>query len=226
MTHIRLLGALATAIVVTAGPAFAQRPPTEATAAPPAVQAPAQAPATGGRASAFLKVDGPQGMIQGESVDKGHAGWIEISSFQWGVGRGTQTGGGGSCGGGAGTRGGGGAGKVALSEIVITKKVDKSSANLQLALASGTHFKDASIELAKPSGDGHTTVYYRVTMNDLYVSSDHVATGGGGSGVPVESLTLNFSKIVIEYAQQKPDGSAGGYSPVQEGYDVKTNVKL
>ncbi len=136
-----------------------------------------------------------------------------------GVGRGTQTGGGA----GAGT--GGGNGKVALSDIVITKKVDKSSSSLQLALASGTHFKLATLELTKPSGDGRTTLYYRVTMNDVYISSNHVS-GGGGPGVPQESVTLNFSKIAIEYAPQKPDGSAGGYSPVQEGYDVKTNVKL
>jgi type VI secretion system secreted protein Hcp len=214
MTRVRLLGALATAMVVTAGPAFAQRPQTAATAvAPEAAQAPAQA-ATGGRASAFLKVEGPQGMIQGESTDKGHPGWIEISSFQMESPRGAQPSPG----------SGGGTGKVALSDIVITKKVDKSSSSLQLALASGTHFKVATLELTKPSGDGRATVYYRVTMSDVYISSEHVGSGGGG--VPQESVTLNFSKIAIEYSSQKPDGSAGGYSPVQEGYDVKTNVRL
>jgi type VI secretion system secreted protein Hcp len=217
MNHVRLLGALATAMVVTAGPAFAQSPPSAAAAAAPAA---AQAPATGGRASAFLKVDGPQGMIQGESADKGHSGWIELSSFQWGIGRGMQTGGGA----GAGT--GGGTGKVALSDIVITKKTDKSSPTLQLAFANGTHFKNAVVELVKPSSDGHGVVYYRATMSDVYVSADRVGTGGGGSGVPTESVTLNFSKIAFEYTQQKADGSPGSYAPVQEGYDVKTNIKL
>lgn len=217
MTRIRLLGAIATAMIVTAGPALAEGPPSAAAVAPAtAAQAATPAPSTGGRASAFLKVDAPQGMIQGESVDKAHPGWIEIASFQMGTSRAAQ----------AGTGSGSAAGRVSLSEIVITKKVDKSSANLQLALASGTHFKDAIVELAKPSGDRRTTVYYRVTMNDAYISADHVGTGSGGSGVPQESVTLNFSKIVIEYAPQKPDGSAAGYSPVQEGYDVKTNVKL
>jgi len=215
MTHVRLLGALATAMVVTAGPARAEGPPTAgAAAAATAAQAAAPAPATAGRPSAFLKIDGPLGMILGESVDKGHPGWIEISSFQMEIARGTQ----------AGAATGSGAGKVAVSDILITKTTDKSSPTLKTAFAAGTHFKDAIIELSKPSGDGHTTVYYRVTMNDVFVSADRVGASGGER--PTESLTLNFTKIAYEYAQQKPDGSAGSYSQVQDGYDVKTNIKL
>jgi type VI secretion system secreted protein Hcp len=216
MTRVRLLGALATAMVVTAGPAFAEGPPTTAgaAAAPAATQA-VTAPPTGGRATAFLKIDGPQGMVQGESTDKGHAGWIELSSFQMGVSRGTTQ---------AGAGAGSGAGRVSVSEIVITKTTDKASPLLKTAFATGTHFKDAIIELAKPSSDGHTIVYYRVTLSDAFISADRVGTSGGDR--PTESVTFNFTKIAYEYTQQKPDGSAGSYTPVQEGYDVKTNIKL
>jgi type VI secretion system secreted protein Hcp len=216
MTRVRFLGALATAMFATTGPAFAEGPPTAGAALAPATAQTTAAVPAASRAAAFLRIDGPQGMIQGESNDTGHRGWIEISSFQMGTTQGSRAG--------AAPGSAAGAGRVNISEINITKNTDKASAALRTAFAAGTHLKDAIVELAKPNGDGRTVVYYRVTLNDVLVSADRGAAMG--AAVPTESLTLNFGKIVIEYAPQKPDGSTGSYSPVQEGWDVKSNVKM
>jgi type VI secretion system secreted protein Hcp len=213
MIRVRLLGVLATAMVATAAPAFAEGPTTGgATVAPAATQAATAAPVAN-RASAFLKVDGPQGMIQGESTDAAHPGWIELMSFQFGASAST----------GAGTATGAGAGRANLNEITITKRVDKASTALRLAFASGQHIKEVILHCRKAGSDG-TVVYYQVTLQNVLISSDR--GGGTGAGVPTESLSLNFTKMNVEYTPQKPDGTLGTFTPVRDGYDVKANVKL
>ncbi|HEX8793547.1 MAG TPA: type VI secretion system tube protein Hcp [Polyangiaceae bacterium] len=219
MNRIRLLGtvgiSLVTLALTTAGSAVAEPPPGAVPATTATAAQQAGPTATGGRTAAFLRVDGPQGTVQGESTDSNHKGWIELYSFSFGA---TQANNGGA----SGTS----AGRVAPREIVITKHVDKSSPALHLASASGTHFKNAVIEMTKPSSDGRAAVYYRVTMTDVIISSDRETAPTTPSGVPNESVTLNFTKVNVEYSQQKPDGTSSPYQTVQEGWDVKTNVRM
>ncbi|HTQ42610.1 MAG TPA: type VI secretion system tube protein Hcp [Polyangiaceae bacterium] len=212
MTRIRLLGVVGISLMAmtlgAAGTADAQNIPQTATTATVASQG-NNAP-TGARAAAFLKIDG----IDGESQDSGHKNWIELSSFTLGVTH-------------AGSAQGTGAAseRANVSEIHITKKQDKSSNALALALSNGTHFKTVIIEMRKAGGDPLNAKYYRITLTNALVSSHSFSSAGGGA-VPTESMTLNFTKISFEYAQQKADGSPGQYQPVQEGYDVKTNVRM
>ena len=42
--------------------------------------------------------------------------------------------------------------------------------------------------------------------------------------IPIDSITLNFSKIDAEYKEQKSDGTLGGST--KAGYDFKANKKL
>ncbi|MDQ6800668.1 MAG: type VI secretion system tube protein Hcp [Acidobacteriota bacterium] len=81
---------------------------------------------------AFMKVDG----IAGESTKPGRSGWIDVVGFSFGV---PQTGPHGS-------GGGGGAGKVAVHDISITKKVDKASPMLMTAAATGKHFPTVTLD--------------------------------------------------------------------------------
>lgn len=90
---------------------------------------------------------------------------------------------------------GGGAGKVKFHDISITKYVDKSSAKLALFCANGKHIPKATITLRKA---GKTYLTY--TLTDVLISS--YQTGGFAQDKqPTETLSLNFTKIEIQYAK-------------------------
>jgi type VI secretion system secreted protein Hcp len=63
--------------------------------------------------------------------------------------------------------------------------------------------------------------YLLVTLNDMVVSSYQSGGSSGSDTVPVDQISLNFSKIQFEYKEQKPDGSLGG--AIKGGWDVKEN---
>jgi type VI secretion system secreted protein Hcp len=155
----------------------------------------------------FLKVDG----IEGESTDAKHTNEIDVQSWSWGE---TQTG---TFAGG----GGGGAGKVSMQDFHFTMTVNKATPKLMLACATGQHIGKAVLTCRKAGGEQQE--YMIVTMSDLLVSS--YQTGGSqGDLVPVDQISLNFSKIEIEYKPQTQKGALSG--PVKVGYDLKLNKKV
>lgn len=155
----------------------------------------------------FLKLNG----IDGESTDSKHKASIDIESWSWGE---TQTG---SHSGG----GGGGAGKVQMQDFSFTMRVNKASPKLMLACASGEHIKEAILTCRKAGKEQQE--YLKIKFYDLLVSS--YQTGGSrGDVIPVDQISLNFSKIEYDYKEQKVDGSLGG--SVKAGYDLKANKVL
>jgi type VI secretion system secreted protein Hcp len=117
---------------------------------------------------AYLKIDG----VPGESKDVGHQDWIEVSSFSFG----------GSHGGAAEARGGG-AGKVAVHDISITKKIDKASPTLFRATTSGRHFPTVTLE-ARRSGEAYLTY----TLEDVMITGVHVSGDR-------ETVTLSYARL-------------------------------
>jgi type VI secretion system secreted protein Hcp len=113
-----------------------------------------------------------------------HAGWIELNSCQIGVnrhvtnptGRGTNREG----------------SAPSVSEIVITKKTDASSSGLFRESLNGTG-KKVIIDFVK---EGEIEPYLSLTLEDTLISSYNVSgSGGGNKSAPMESLSLNFTKI-------------------------------
>lgn len=154
----------------------------------------------------LLEIDG----IKGESGDSKHPGTIEINSFSWGAtNSGSHSGG-----------GGGGAGKVHFQDVHFTTHVNIASPKLLLACASGQHIKKAVLYVRKQGKDQHD--YYKVTLEDLLVSSYQSGGHEGGDSRPTDQFSLNFTKIKFEYKQQKPDGSLGD-GPTAT-WDVKKNA--
>ena len=152
----------------------------------------------------FLKLDG----IQGESQDKTHKNEIEIDSFSWGA---TQTG--------TASRGGGmGAGRVAVQDFNFTMQVNKASPKLFLACAQGEHIKNAVLTCRKAGKEQQE--YLKVTFTDLLVSNYVTSGAGAGGAAPMDQISLNFSKMEMEYKEQKADGSLGG--AIKAHYDMKT----
>lgn len=157
---------------------------------------------------AFLKIDG----IEGESADAKHKGEIDLHSFSWGESN-------------AGTfsvGGGGGAGKVSMQDLHFTMKINKASPKLFLACASGEHIKKANLTCRKAGKDQQEFLNY--TLSDILISSYQTGGSSGGSEVPMDQISLNFSKIEMEYKEQKADGTLGG--AIKGGWDVKKNTKV
>jgi type VI secretion system secreted protein Hcp len=155
----------------------------------------------------FLKFEGAG--FEGESQDSKHKGSIDIESWSWGETQsGTHSGG-----------GGGGAGKVVMQDFHFVMKVNKASPKLLLACATGEHIKSALLTCRKAGKTQQEFIKYK--FYDLLVSSYQTGGSGHSDIVPTDQISVNFSKMEVEYKEQKPDGTLGG--TVKAGYDVKQN---
>jgi type VI secretion system secreted protein Hcp len=156
----------------------------------------------------FLKIDG----VEGESKDKKHGKEVEIESWSFGA---TQTGS-------MGTGLGGGSGKVQLQDFHFVMKANKASPKLFEACATGKHFGSAILTCRKAGGEQEEFLKY--TFTDILVSS--YQTGGAGSSdvIPMDQISINFTKIEVEYKEQTEKGTLGG--SVKAGWNAKENVKV
>ena len=155
---------------------------------------------------AFLKLDG----IPGESTADGHKDEIEILSFSFGEANfGTASSG-----------GGGGAGKVQMQDFHFTMAMSQASPKAFLACATGQHIKQGTLTVRK-AGE-KAADFLKITLDEVLVSSFQAAGQGTGTDLPMEELSLNFAKIQISYARQKPDGSLD--TPIVVSFDRKTNT--
>lgn len=135
-------------------------------------------------AALFLLLDD----IKGESTDKDHKDWIELSSFSFGV---TNTAVGSSS-------GGAGAGKVDLTELTIIKHTDIASPKLFEATAKGSHFPTAVLDDTKIVSDKSVT-FLEFKFQDVLISKFDIS--GTSDSVPTETLSFNFSKIEMIFNQ-------------------------
>ena len=158
----------------------------------------------------FLKIDG----IEGESKDTSHSNQIDILSFSWGESQ-------------HGTFGqgqGGTAGKVSMQDFTFSMMTCKATPELMAACASGRHIKDAILYCRKSTGDGGQQEYMTWTMSPVMVSS-YQTSGASGSDIPIDSVTLNYGKIKVEYKIQVDDkGTLQNTTPF--GWDLEKNAKF
>ena len=156
----------------------------------------------------FLKIDG----IEGESDDSKHKNEIMLESWSWGE----------SNAGSAAHASGMGAGKVSMQDFHFVMHVNKATPKLMLACATGEHIKKAVLTCRKAGKDQQE--YLKVQMEDLVVTSYSTGGSAASDAIPLDQISLNFTKIEFEYKQQNKDGSLGG--SVKAGYDVKANKKV
>jgi type VI secretion system secreted protein Hcp len=151
----------------------------------------------------FLKLDG----ILGDSTDAKHKGEIQLLAFSWGAANS----------GGSTSGGGGGAGKVNFSDLSFSARTSQASPLLLLATADGKHIKSGLLTVAKKGRRQQD--YIKIELTDVLVSSYQTAAGDGSA--PIDSASLNFSKIKYSFYPQRPDGSLG--SPVTATWDLLGN---
>ena len=144
----------------------------------------------------YLKIEG----VPGESLETvKHKDWIEIDSFSFAL-KGAQA-------------SGGGTGKASFQDISIRKHIDKSSPLLMLKCCTGEHIPEAVLEYSKAVGAGTQAVFLKIKMSDLLISSYGFSGAGGtvagGTTLPVDSLSLNFTKIEMTYIPYDAAGAPG-----------------
>jgi len=149
----------------------------------------------------FLKIDG----IAGESLDARHPDEIEVLAFSWGESH-------------PGAPSPGAAisvGKVTIESFDFTTQISVASPKLMLMGANGKAVNNA-VFVARRAGASQNE-YLKVTMRDVTVAAYHV--GGDDGDVPIEEVSLRFSKITVDYRPQKPTGALG--TAVHMAWDVK-----
>lgn len=140
-------------------------------------------PPTLAAADMFLKIEG----IEGESTDSAHQGWIEVESLNWGGPNRSRL------------------SRMQTSEprmgssgsLVITKRTDKSSANLFQYSNSGQHISEIWVSIA---GEQKKESYFVYVMTDVRITS-FSAGGSGGESTMMEEVTFSYGKIQWGYDQ-------------------------
>lgn len=145
------------------------------------------------------------GSIDGDVTAAGHEKWIEVNSFQWGVGRGISSPTGGSA-----DRE---SSAPSVSEIVVTKPTDVASYKLLDEALEGEG-QDVTIDFCK-TDKGKLEVYMSYTLNNTMISGLSLSSGGDR---PQESVSLNFTKVAFKMTEIKAKGDTGTPSTVT--YDL------
>jgi type VI secretion system secreted protein Hcp len=153
-------------------------------------------------ADIFAKI----GDIKGESLDDKHKDEIEVLSWSWGMANAGANPAG----------GGGGAGKVSFHDLSFTHKIDKASPVLMKGCATGQHLKEATITHRKAGKGQHD--FLLIKMNDVLITA---VTDADSEGRHLETVSLAFAKVDLEYRPQKADGSLD--AGIHFKYDIKAN---
>ena len=110
-------------------------------------------------------------------------------------------------------------GKPMHQDFSLTKYADTSSPLLNQKCCEGANLGDVTVTIGR-NDKGVILVLYTYIMKDVILSS--VSIGGGGGGKPVESLTLNYSRIEWHYTSQKQEGGKEG--EIVGKWDLSKNV--
>lgn len=160
----------------------------------------------------YLKIDG----IKGDSTSEHGKGMTELLSFSHGISMplthghasGTSV----------------KHGRVDMHDLTITKYLDPISPTLNLKCAGGENIKHAEIFLwGAEKSDGEPHNYYTIKIEDVIITS--VSIGGGGGGLPMETVTFHFNTIHWTHQEQKHDAPGGGAGKVASGWDLQLNKK-
>ena len=157
-----------------------------------------------------LKID----TIEGESKEKGFENQIQCLSWSWGASQEASA-----------SHGGGmGSGKVNFNDFHFTMVMCKATPKLLLHTATGQHLASGLLTLRKAGQNAEQQKFCEIKFTELMISSYQTGGGEASTGLPVESISFNFSKVEFEYFEQDQKGitkSAG-----KAGYDLKKNCKV
>jgi type VI secretion system Hcp family effector len=121
---------------------------------------------------------------------------IDVKSFEFTVGHGTE--------GGAGERAT--SGRLALGGLVVTKNVDKASPLIFQALVQNTTLKEVGVFLFRSGTTGKTENWMSITLTNVQVTNQRVIDPDkekGGEAVPYEEITFQCEKLEVSHNSAK-----------------------
>jgi len=145
------------------------------------------------------------GSIKGAVTTDGFKDWIELHSFQWGVGRAI-----GSAARGATSRE---HSEPSLSEVTVTKLSDVATPKLFLDAVAGKLDNKVTIKFTTTT-KGKVETFLTYELENTGLSGYSLSSGGD---MPTESLSLNFTKITETFVGTDP-GTGG--TPDTVGFDL------
>lgn len=155
----------------------------------------------------YVKFDG----IDGESEDKDHKNWSDAISF-------SQS---------SGTAGGGqvgvsrNVGDAQLSDITITKVLDKAGPKLFEALANGKIIPKIQIHVTSNFVDSGRTTYLAYELTNVRLTGYTIS--GGDNDRPHETLALRPATEKMTYTEADSAGKKKGN--VEFGWDLNKGQK-
>jgi type VI secretion system secreted protein Hcp len=156
----------------------------------------------------LLDISDPK--IPGDSTIKGFEGQTNILSLSFGSTAAAEF---------NSSSSGGTFGGSNVQEILITKYVDASTPKLFALCANGGHIKKCKITMLR-SGRMGFTPYLIYELDDTLITSMDISASDER---PIESISLNFTKININYIQLDEAGNRKDNVPAT--FDLKTNVR-
>ncbi len=165
----------------------------------------------------YMKVDGMQGNV----TARGHENWIQLESLEFSAKRKLNT----QPGRIADREGS----RPAVSEFIITKRMDKTSPLIFNEAVVGTAKSQVLIDLNTTNNS--LTPYMQYTLYNVIVSGYHIINANEETKPgaedhfkhhPLERITLNFDKIEMKYTPF--DQNHKPQSPIPSGYDLKEAV--
>jgi len=150
----------------------------------------------------YLDYEGVKGSVGGDYKDH-----VEVSSVEFGVSRPISMK--------TGNMANREVGKPNISEVNLTKEADSSVSGFFKEAVSGSTGKKVAIKFARTSGD-KLQEFMEYTLYDCLVSNYNISAIG--EQVPIENITLSFSKCEINYISY--DGTNKSGSPQRAGYDL------
>lgn len=151
--------------------------------------------AAGGGADMFLHVQTKRaGKIKGEANSPGHVDDIVLSGWNWGVQSGLAVGD---------TRNDT---RRSYSSLTVTKSVDRATTALMAALTSNDEVKEAKLSMRRAGGEQDD--YFVITLKKARIAAlTHSAAPDGST---VETLSMNFTEVHVEYHPQQGTGQRAG----------------
>lgn len=145
--------------------------------------------------SIFLKINS----ISGESKDTAHQGWIDVTSYSWGVRRKGE---------------GSGPGKANYRNLATHCYIDKATSAALLFASNGNRIKNVQLSLCK-AGNGMIESC-RVTLEDVIITEVIL------EGIHQVMYEFQADKVKFQYWEQAASGIKGAESRM--GWDIKNST--
>ncbi|MBX7154353.1 MAG: type VI secretion system tube protein Hcp [Candidatus Kapaibacterium sp.] len=158
----------------------------------------------------YLYFHGPD--VAGDSQDSENIGAIEIMSFSFGSDMPTTDA--------RSYAGSGTTGKVHMSDFSFVKSTDSASVPLMKHCWIGTHFEKVLVKCYRAHNTGRIE-YLNILLESCVVSDFLI---GASSGVPTESVMLNYGKISLKYTDSEKLSGKGSANKQVIAYDRVQNL--